>query len=360
MVEDSAVAEGVTGSAAVLASVQTVRSVIPGWQRTLTAVTTEAGNQNPDMQRLGQMLELRDEDAPDAFVQALERSATDAETTLLDAVGIHAQLLCRRLSELGEWWQRALGAAGGAHAQDVLANVSQAQTAAEAAMMHALFIAFIDDVSGGHVGESRSVATYCVGWGVSADAVDVLWAWLLEDPHAFDGRQLPIVFDTTNKVAYRKTDSWPVLIATAATPVWSAASVFAVVALLFELLHGAGMFKWPGDWGWKLLVLVLFVWLGALAHVGAQVLNVKYSDPMKVYDAGSLVDWLSLRWLAIIKMHLPVAVVVASLWGAGNVPTSFQTLGTAILAGYSADSFMSALLSRLGGTGSSATSTAAG
>jgi hypothetical protein len=41
------VAEGVNGSAAVLASIQTVRAAIPGWQRTLTAVTTEAGNQNP-------------------------------------------------------------------------------------------------------------------------------------------------------------------------------------------------------------------------------------------------------------------------------------------------------------------------
>jgi hypothetical protein len=148
-----------------------------------------------------------------------------------------------------------------------------------------------------------------------------------------------------------------VLLVTSTAPLWSGVIVFGLIAGLFELLHAAGMSAWPHNWVWRMVVLVLFVWLGALAHVGAQSLNVNYSDPMRVYDAGTILDWLSLRWLAVVKMHLPIAVVVAVLWGAGNIPTSFQTLSTALLAGYSADSFMSALLSRLADGGPKPTAT---
>lgn len=56
-------------------------------------------------------------------------------------------------------------------------------------------------------------------------------------------------------------------------------------------------------------------------------------------------------------MYLPVGVVVALLWGAGNAPTSFQKLGTAFLAGYSADSFVSAALSKAKGSGTAASAT---
>jgi hypothetical protein len=353
------VIEGSTASTAVLSSAQTIRSVIPGWQRALAAAVAEAGLHSPDAVKLRQMLRQEAGTTPTDRVAELQRSATTADSTLLDAVGIHGQLLCQRLTELGEWWELASDAAAGSEAQNVLANVTQAQGAAEAAMLHVLFIAFVDDVRNGHVGKSRNVASYCAGWGVTDGGIDALWSWLLEDPHQFDGARLPIVFDTTNRVAYRKTNSPLGLAVTVTAPMWSAAIVFGVVALLFELLHGARMFTWPGDWVWKFLVLVLFVWLGALAHVGAQALNVNYSDPMKVYDAGNLLDWLSLRWVAVVRMHLPVAVVVAALWGAGNVPTSFQTLGTAILAGYGADSFVSALLSRLGDNSASSTAKAA-
>lgn len=347
--------EGATASAEVLASAQTIRSVIPGWQRALTAAVSEASLPTPDVVKLRQMLRQEEGTKPADRVAELERSAATADSSLLDAVGIHGQLLCQRLTELGEWWGLASGAAEASEAPEVLTNLTQAQAAAEAAMLHVLFIAFVDDVRNGHVGQSRNLASYCAGWGVTDTGIDSLWSWLLEDPHEFDGERLPIVFDTSNRVAYRKTSSPPGLAVTVTAPIWSAAAVFAAVALLFELLHAARMFTWPADWVWKLLVLVLFVWIGALAHVGAQALNVNYSDPMKVYDAGSLLDWLSLRWLAVVRMHLPVAVVVAALWGAGNVPTSFQTLGTAILAGYGADSFVSALLSRLGGSSSSTT-----
>jgi hypothetical protein len=98
---------------------------------------------------------------------------------------------------------------------------------------------------------------------------------------------------------------------------------------------------------WKMLVLVLFVAIGAVAHIGSQALNINYDNPMKVYDAGNLIDWLSLRWVSVLRMFIPVAFVVAALWGAGNIPTSFAKLGTALLAGYTADSAIRSALSNL-------------
>jgi hypothetical protein len=95
------------------------------------------------------------------------------------------------------------------------------------------------------------------------------------------------------------------------------------------------------------VVLLLFVSFGAAAHLGSRALNIHYDDPMKVYDAGSFIDWLSLRWVAVIQMYFPVTVVVIVLWGAGNIPTSFQKLGTAFLAGYTADSFLRAAVSKV-------------
>jgi hypothetical protein len=68
---------------------------------------------------------------------------------------------------------------------------------------------------------------------------------------------------------------------------------------------------------------------------------------MKIVDAGNIVNWLSLRWLAIVYLYIPIGFVVIGLWGAHNIPSTFQKLGTAILAGYSADSLLWAALSKL-------------
>lgn len=72
-----------------------------------------------------------------------------------------------------------------------------------------------------------------------------------------------------------------------------------------------------------------------------------YDNRLGVYDANGIVDWLSLRWIAVLRLYIPVTFVVAGLWGAGNVPGSFSALVTAILAGYSADSLFRAAVSNV-------------
>lgn len=335
-------------SAAILPVVYGIRHGIPGWRRSLASVVTEASRPTPEFQKIQDLLAVEGS-GPNESATELQNIATAAGSTLHEALDTHADLLRGRLVEAGSWWARSLDAAKNSNGGGVLSNVDQAQASLDAAMQHALFITYIDDVRNGHVGESRSIDTYGSGWGVNATEIDTLWSWLREDPRRFDGNDLPVVLDTVNRAAYRKTRNWFFFPATVLTSVWMAAFVYGVVALLFAILHSAGLTSWPVKWGWKLLVLLLFVAIGALAHVGARALNINYDDPMKVYDAGNILDWLSLRWLAIMRLYIPVAVVVAILWGAGNIPASFQALATAILAGYTADSFMGSALSRLQG-----------
>jgi hypothetical protein len=156
-----------------------------------------------------------------------------------------------------------------------------------------------------------------------------------------------VALDTKNHLVYRLADSQPLRWLTASAAILGFGLVFGVVVLLFAVLHSAGLTKWPPNWGWKMIVLLLFVTLGAVTHLGSRVLNVNYDNPIKVYDAGNLINWLSLRWVAVIQMYIPIAFVASSLWGAGNIPTSFQKLGAAILAGYSADSLVRAAASKL-------------
>lgn len=164
-----------------------------------------------------------------------------------------------------------------------------------------------------------------------------MWLWLNQDPLRFGTKQLPLVLDTQNRCVYRRArrnQRWWY----AAAPLWGAALAFCLVALLFFVLQKAGLTSWPHSWGWKMVILFVFVALGALLHVGANAVNVNYDSPMTVYDAGGMVDWLSLRWIAVLRLYIPVIFVVAGLWGAKNIPGSFHALGTAILAGYGADS----------------------
>lgn len=141
-----------------------------------------------------------------------------------------------------------------------------------AAMQHALFLTFLDDVRDAHTGESRRIDDYAQGWGISTAEIDTLWQWLLQDRKEFDGKELPVALDSVNRCAYRKSESDGFRLLTAAAPLWVAGLVFGLIALLFAVLHSAGLTSWPPQWGWKLLVLLLFVTLGALAHIGARAL----------------------------------------------------------------------------------------
>jgi len=130
--------------------------------------------------------------------------------------------------------------------------------------------------------------------------------------------------------------------------VWGAVLALAAIIGVFALLDRAGMARPPEDWLVKLVVLYLFVLGGAVLHIGSMSFgNIRFEDRLPIYAMSSGTTWLSLRWLAILRLYIPIAVVAGSLWGAGNVPESFQDLATAVLAGYSADSLFRTSLYRL-------------
>lgn len=332
-----------------------VRSCIPSWQRSLSAAEREAGAAQPDWANIKGLLDAVGSSlagAADEFAarDAASSGAPEPELHPLSAhmlLGNHAELLIRRLREADSWVTGARQNAAAFVPDRVVTNVQQARAALAGAMQHALFITLLGEMRTAHVGERVAIEDYCSGWGLSAAQVDMVWSWLTNDPLRFGGEDLPVALDTQNRAVYRKAEGAPMRWLTASMPLVGFVLAFGLVALLFALLHTAAIATWPGKWGPKLVVLLLFVTIGAVAHLGSRILNINYDSPMKVYDAGSIVDWLSLRWVAVIQMYIPIVVVVASLWGAGNIPTSFQKLGAAILAGYSADSLIRAAASKL-------------
>lgn len=342
-----------------LQMVATARNRIPSWQRCLTAAASEAAATPPDPVKLTQFLDHDTGTGPEDEAKKFEDKDKASQgapkgglppLTTRWLLGDHGQLLIDRLHDAHTSWERAKKAVHNpVKAEDVVPHITAAQTALGAAMQHALFLTFLGDLLRAHIGERRAIADYCQDWGLTSAQVSTLWGWLTTDPLIFAGIKLPVAVDTANQCAYHKPEGLKKAFYAAAI-LWASALAFGAVVALFALLHWAGVTSWPAEqWGWKMFVLLLFVAIGAGAHLGSRVLNINYDNPIRIYDAGNIIDWLSLRWVGVLQMYIPVTVVVASLWGAGNVPTSFQKLGTAILAGYSADSFVRAALSKLQG-----------
>jgi hypothetical protein len=346
------------GVSEALLVVARIRSRIPSWQRSLTAAATEAGATTPNWTKLGELLDYATGGGPrDAAKEFEDKDAASKgesndelrQLSTQELLGDHGQLLVQRLDEAQTSWDRANRAVDAQNRTDTTAHIQAAQTALNGAMQHALFLTFLGDLLHAHIGERRVIGDYCQDWGLTAAQIDTLWLWLTTDPLKFGGENLPVAVDTQNRCAYRKAEGSAKVFFAAAT-VWGGTVVYGAVVGLFALLDWAGVTSWPREqWGWKMLVLLLFVAIGAGAHLGSRILNINYDNPIKVYDAGNIIDWLSLRWVGVLQMYIPVAVVVGSLWGAGNVPTSFQKLGTAILAGYTADSLLGAAVSKLHG-----------
>jgi hypothetical protein len=332
---------------AALTTVQNVRNRIPGWQRSLAVALAEAVSKTPDFGKLKLLLGNDTDTSPSSSALEINPSGEAAAKSPQALLGTHASLLATRLAAAGKWWASAVSGIEPANSATVLTGVQGAQTELRAAMQHSLFLTFAGDVSRGHAGQSRGIDSYCSDWGLSTALVDRLWSWLQEDPLEFGGKPLPIALDTVNRCAYRKANPGWQLYLTAAAPILGVVVTFVLVAFLFLLLHAAGLTTWPAKWVWKMLVLVLFVSIGAAAHIGSRALDVNFDNPMKVYDAGNLIVWLSLRWVSVLRMFIPVTFVVAALWGAGNIPTSFAKLGTALLAGYTSDSAIRSALSNL-------------
>jgi hypothetical protein len=341
------------GREAVIAMVEGTRTRIPSWQRWLANAATEASATEPDQEKLQSLLDARSEGPGDSVTLFADRDEASAKSDCAKSLsasgllGSHLDLLLASLRDASTWWSHAINDTNSKKFAAAAASSNNASLALVGAMQHALYLTFLYDATQGRTGESLAIADYCQGWGLDDSHVDELWMWITHDGLRLGRKKLPLALDKEHKAAYRKAKSLGWRLMTASTTLWGAAAALLVVGGVFALLHWAGMGAWPADWQPKLLVLFLSVVLGATLHITSRWLNVDFDNPIKVYDAGNLVEWLSLRWLGILLIYVPVTAVVITMWAANDFPTSIQTVGTAILAGYSADSLFKASLSRL-------------
>ena len=331
---------GLTG---LLRGVDDVRSHIPSWMHRLSDAAEEAYRAKPNKDTLAMLLDADSTPGPQQAAAELHRLSSHR------TLNAHVELLAQELKQAGESWAAASGGVDdlASEAETVGSHIQRALKELQGALQHALYLTYLDDARNAPVGETRDLRAYCQGWGLDDGQIDEIWLWVSQDPLRFGGEPLPLALDRQNGCVYPRAENRWKRWWLAAAPLWGGALAYTFVALAFLLLHKAGVTAWPHDWAWKMGVLVLFVALGAALHLAARAINVNYDDPIQVRAAGGVGDWLSLRWLGILQMYVPIVFVVGSLWGAGNVPESFQSLGTAILAGYSADSLFRAAVSNV-------------
>jgi hypothetical protein len=340
----------------VLRTVDRVRSQLPTWQRALADALTALGTTPMAQQQVKELLAVKALAAP-GQAAAEFKARDDATRALAPGVeplsahfllGPHLQNLVLALQDAETWWVAAHEAADTGDYDGAKFRAGRAAAALGGAMQHAMYLTFLRDARDMRVGMRTDIAGYCEGWYLSDRQVAGLTSWVKNDGLRLGSEQLPLALDSEARGVYRKaTAVWSRLF-TALTPIWGVALVYGVSLLFFAILNTAGILSWPtGKWAWKLLAVVLCVSVGALAHVAARGLNINYDNPINVYNAGGIWDWLSLRWLGILYMFIPVAVAVAVLWGTKTIPGSFKDLGAAILAGYSADSVLRGFMTNL-------------
>jgi hypothetical protein len=347
----------------ILTKIEHARTWLPAWRREMdelrrAAVKSDEGAFERELQEAGDLYEARH---PGQIVAELKGDKLPAETL----VGSHVEHLRIALQEAEDRWRWTEHEEPGDAAQraaDVAHRAASASAALQRAMQHALFFMYLDQVRSARVGQRIEFDDALVGWGLTKRQVDEVWSWIQHDTDMtrFNRKCLPILVDRQTRSAYRTPSTWPQWIGTTTAAVWGAALALAAIIVVFALLDRAGMTEPPVDWFVKLVVLYLFVLGGAVLHIASMSLgNIRFGDPLQVYVASSGATWLALRWVAILRLYIPIAVVAGSLWGAGNIPESFEQLGTAILAGYSADSLFRASLSRLQAQGSAQTDASA-
>jgi hypothetical protein len=341
----------------VLGAVERVRSWIPTWRRTVNAVlqaTVPEASEAVLARALKAAVDARSAESPWSPAQAcnlfVARDQVSGPYVARELVGEQAELLVVDLREADAAWPSVCLADGKLDRVVIAAAATHSLAALQSTLQHALMLTFLHDCAKKAVGNNVAFDDYCDGWELTPAQVATTWLWLTHDPWLFGGQPLLLVPESgTGHRVYRKARTWslPWFVTTLA-PLWGAVLVWALTAGLFALLHRAGLTRWPHHWQVQLVVLVLFVALGALAHVASRSLSaISYEDPLQVYAAGKALDWLSLRWLGVLRAYIPILVVGISLWGAGTVPHHFQDLATALLAGYSADSLFRAGLSKL-------------
>jgi hypothetical protein len=357
---------------AVLLMVDETRSALPTWQRALANALTAVGSDQPAADQVKAPLAVGASGGPAHAAAGFAardgacRQSQDDTVRRYSAhslLGSHAENLVLALEDAAASWDAAIEAADGANYVLTKFHAQRAAAALGGAMQHAMYLTFLRDAASASVGTRTDVTGYCAGWGLSDSQVAGLVSWVKTDGLQFGPERLPLALDSSAQGVYKKASAVWLRACTALAPIWGGALVYGLVVLFFAILHTAGITAWPKEWGAKLLAVVICVTLGALAHIAARGLNISYDNPISVYNAGGIWDWLSLRWLGVLYMFIPVAVVVALLWGSKTYPGSFKDLGAAILAGYSADSLVRTGITKLqqqsGAAGSAPTGTSA-
>lgn len=334
-----------------------------------TKALTELNKRDSDSAMVAEHRQLPGDPHGRAHSGEHDHGAVYDDLSATDLVGEHIQHLTVNLQEATTRWPRPRGTQGNvqksqkrighetegpdgdaepAYYKTVAAEAQLTLDALERALQHALFLTFVHDAGQALPGESRNIHDYCDGWYLTKDQVDDIWRWLIHDPTQLGGRPNQLALDRQNHRVYRKPCTWWQKSYTISATLWGGAIAFGLVAGVFALLDRAGLTSWPTDWPVKLIILFLSVAAGAALHVASRSLsNIRFDDPLKVYAAGEGWDWLRLRWIAILRIYIPIAVVVGLLWGAGTIPGSFQDLGTAVLAGFTADSIFRTSLSAM-------------
>jgi hypothetical protein len=269
-------------------------------------------------------------------------------------LGPHNERLAQALESLDSQWphQRSWGQSVFAAWPDSPSEVAKVAAAAlstlDSAADHAAFLILAARAAEARVGQRVDVRESLTEWGLPADHAPELLRWIVQDPPHLNGDRVPVLADAATGSLYRTArTTWEKIYTTTAI-LWGTLLGLGTIVLAFALLKAAELTTWPPDWLPKLVVLYLCVVGGALAHIASRSLaSIRFDDSMQIFAAAPGVDWLRLRWLAILRMLLPVVIVAGGLWGAGTVPTQFQDLGVAFLSGYCADSIFRAGLSKV-------------
>ena len=318
---------------AALQKVRRIRSHTPSWNRWINEMATTATKSAEPAQ-----------DLPRA--RALEPPFPPHEATgLLDPnkLADHGESLITNLKELEVRWVQLMDDTASAH--DVQSAAAGAHRAADRVVQHCLFLIYLDEVRHDRVGARKPIAEFCDQWSLSKAQINQIWQWVCADaPSArfADGAEQPLVVDTDNRRVYRKPRGFWQHLYTNTAFLYGAGIVFMLLIALQALLHRTNsLLPKPHNWLAELAVVVLCVIAGALLHVAAKGLSgIHFDDKLSVYEAGEWTDWLALRWLAILRLYIPVLVVAGGLWVTGTRAGTLKDLSIAVLAGYGADSLM--------------------
>jgi hypothetical protein len=232
--------------------------------------------------------------------------------------------------------------------QQVASDLAEVVAVLEEACQEGAFLILAYRARDRRVGVRTAVVSELAQWNLTEAHASSIIQWMKADPPHFGGECVPYVVDTDTRSIYRSAMTFWEKSYTTTAWLWGSALGLTALIALFALLDAADLTTPPGDWFVKLLVLYLFVIGGAVTHIASMQLSaIRFDDSLQIYAAASGLDWLRLRWLAVLRLLIPVVVVAGSLWGAGNIPADFEDLGVALLAGYSADSLFRAGINKI-------------